>query len=255
MDDAQYVFQQDVREKKITAHSARKKVTHTGCNLPSDYMTRKEKKAMNGEVKRMNIHKPMTYKYFKMIPTDLQAEYIMFLHDTFNASTEDIAKKFGIARGSLHNHMYRKELKINMRTKSRTKLKEQEWEAFWAGGAVENIQNAPESLEKARSDTNVSSEGESAVSENAPESLENARSETKEFVDDGVMTINEYRELLGLPRVTIDEIAMEQPFSVGSMNICLKDVRNWCSVINALSVFPLPLHNSVTITIHEVKED
>lgn len=230
MDDAEYVFKQDAREKKIIAHSARKKVTHTGCKLPSDYMTRKEKKAMNGEVKRMNIRKPMTYKYFKMMPGDLQAEYIMFLHDTFNASTEDIAKKFGIARGSLHNYMYRNELKINLRTNQRAKLKEQEWEAFWAG-------NAPESLENDRSETNGVSEGESAVSEND-------RSETNE---------NEWMHRVR--NMTIDEVATEQPFSVGSMNISLRDIRDWDSVIKALSAFPLPAHNSVTISIHEIKEE
>ena len=255
MDDAQYVFLQDAREKKITAHSANKKVRHTGCNLPSDYMTRKEKKAMNGEVKRMNIHKPMTYKYFKMMPVDLQGEYIQFLHDTFNATTEDIAKKFGITRGALHNRVYRNKIKVNFKIGRSSGLKEQEWEAFWAGETIENIQNAPESRENDRSETNSVSEGESAVSENASESRENDRSETNEFVDDGIMTINEYREILGLPRVTIDEIATEQPFSVGSMNVCLKDIRDWGSVVKALSSFPLPLHNSVTITIHEIKEE
>ncbi len=273
MDDAEYLFKSDAREKKIIAHSARKKVTHTGCNLPSDYMTRKEKKAMNGEVKRMNIHKPMTYKFFKMMSTDLQAEYIMFLHDTFNASTEDIAKKFGIARGSLHNYMYRNELKINLRTNQRAKLKEQEWEAFWAGETVENIQNAPESDEKARSETNGVSEGESAVSENASESDEKARSEAnyvlnKKLLEDGYITENEFREQIGLPKLreeirqyiekdirTLDEVILEQPFSMGSMNISLRDIRDWDSVVKALSAFPLPAHNSVTISIHEIKEE
>lgn len=244
MDDAKYLFKNDAREKKIIAHSARKKVTHTGCKLPSDYMTRKEKKAMNGEVKRMNIHKPMTYKYFKMIPADLQAEYIMFLHDTFNANTEAIAKKFGIARGSLHNYMYRNELKINLRTNKRAELKEQEWEAFWAGETIENVQNAPESLENDRSETNSVSECESAVSENAPESNEKARSEANK---------NEWMHRVR--NMTIDEVATEQPFSVGSMTIGLRDIRDWDSVVKALSAFPLPAHNSVSISIHEIKEE
>ena len=263
MDDAQYVFLQDAREKKITAHSANKKVRHTGCNLPSDYMTRKEKNAMNGEVKRMNIRKPMTYKYFKMMPVDLQGEYIQFLHDTFNATTEDIAKKFGITRVTLRDRVYRNNIKVNFKIGRNPKLKEQEWEAFWAGETVENIQNAPESRENDRSETNVSSEGESAVSENAPESLENDRSEANDILNEkllesGYLTVNEYRELIGMPAIsvtTIDEVVTEQPFSMGSMNVCLKDIRDWGSVVKALSSFPLPLHNSVAITIHEIKEE
>lgn len=228
MDDAQYVFQQDVREKKITAHSANKKVRHTGCNLPSDYMTRKEKKAMNGEVKIMNIHKPMTYKFFKMMPADLQVEYIQFLHDTFNATVSDIATRFNISALTLRNYIYKRKLKLSIHSNRYTKLKEQEWEAFWAG-------NPPESDENDHSETNVSSEGESAVSENAPESDENDRSET-----------NENERLC----MTLDEVATEQPFSMGSMNVSLTDIRDWESVVKALSSFPLPAHNSVTITIH-----
>ena len=198
-----------------------------------------------------------------------------------------IAKKFGITRGSLHNYMYRKELKINLRTNRRAKLKEQEWEAFWAGETVENIQNAPESLENDRSETNVSSEGESAVSENASESRENDRSEehfaeatknlwndmaeeakwklveqTRETIADlekqvvanspKLKTCGRYGEA---PSMTLDEVVTEQPFSMGSMNVCLKDIRDWGSVVKALSSFPLPLHNSVTIMIREVKEE
>ena len=54
MNDEKYVFINDCAEKKRTARGIHNKRTHAGKGgkviFPSDYLTRKEREAMNGEV-------------------------------------------------------------------------------------------------------------------------------------------------------------------------------------------------------------
>jgi hypothetical protein len=81
--DEEYLFRQDVKEKSHTARSARYRKTHTGkrgvVKFPSDYMTEKEKKAMNGEVQTYKLNDPMTWEEFKAMPDDIKAVYIKAL--------------------------------------------------------------------------------------------------------------------------------------------------------------------------------
>lgn len=278
MDDAEYLFKQDAREKKQIARSARNKVGHTGCKLPSDYMTRKEKNALNGEVKTMNIHKPMPYLQFKMLEKDLQEEFLQFLKTEFDCTSADVAKAFKMFPSSLLryfkttgiHHPFPDHPKRNTLDKDR-------WEKFWAGEAWKKPEND-------RSETNDVSEGESAVSENAPESDEKALSEeyiaeaTEKLWNDVAeeakwQLVEQPKETLaeldkqivadspklttcgrygGAQDMTLDEVALEQPFSTNSLVVTLCDIRNWESVVKALSAFPLPEHNTVTITIYDV---
>lgn len=99
MRDEEYVFRQDVREKKITAQSARKRVGKTRkVTLPMDYLTKKELKAMNGDVKTFNLNKPMSWEEFKAMPNDLQAAYIKALREKFNVTNVALTKMFGVSK-------------------------------------------------------------------------------------------------------------------------------------------------------------
>lgn len=99
MRDEEYVFRQDAREKKITAQSARKRVGKTRkVTLPMDYLTKKELKAMNGDVKTFNLSRPMKWGEFRSMPNDLQAAYIKALREKFNVTNTALAKMFGVAK-------------------------------------------------------------------------------------------------------------------------------------------------------------
>lgn len=99
MRDEEYVFRQDVREKKITAQSARKRVGKTRkVTLPMDYLTKKELKAMNGDVKTFNLSRPMKWDEFRSMPNDLQAAYIKALREKFNVTNVALAKMFGVSK-------------------------------------------------------------------------------------------------------------------------------------------------------------
>lgn len=99
MRDEEYVFRQDVREKKITAQSARKRVGKTRkVTLPMDYLTKKELKDMNGDVKTFNLSRPMKWDEFRSMPNDLQAAYIKALREKFNVTNVALAKMFGVSK-------------------------------------------------------------------------------------------------------------------------------------------------------------
>lgn len=99
MTDEKYLFTQDVRQKKNVARSARNRRTHTGkggaVKFPSDFMTRKELNAMNGELKSYRLNEPMPWKEFKKMPDDVKTVYIKTLRQKYGVSDSKISKMLG----------------------------------------------------------------------------------------------------------------------------------------------------------------
>lgn len=298
MDDAEYLFRQDCREKKITAHSANKKVRHTGCRLPSDFMTQREKKALNGEVCIMNIRKPMTYKYFKTLPKDLQQEFLDWIVNTFGVSQKDVCKEMlSVAPPNLHIYIKKVGLKSPFAKNgiANVPYNREAWLKFLAGEDIPELQNAPESCENDLCETNGSSEGTDIPAENdhGEEHLEEATKKLwndmaeeakwklveqaretlaeleREVASNSLATNNRKLETCGRyggekdtssdavaeGTRTLDEVVLEQPFEVGSLSFNLKNIKDWDSVVKTLSAFPLPAYNSVTVTVHALKEE
>lgn len=96
MSDEQYELYQDIKEKKVTARSARHTRTHCGkggpVKFPSDYKTKKELEAMNGECKSYRLNDPMSWEEFKAMPEDLKIDYIKLIRQKYNAPDSAIAK-------------------------------------------------------------------------------------------------------------------------------------------------------------------
>lgn len=173
-------LQKENQEKKTIARSARNKVTHTSCKLPSDFMTKKEKLAMNGEVMTMKMNKPVKYQAFKLWPVDLQREYLENLVKEFNASINSVAKMMGVAFSSFHLFLTSRHLR-DVFPKSSKMNHDQiiNWELFckgeWKGypypftrdteqdelekNKEQALQNATESHENALGATNSIEEG------------------------------------------------------------------------------------------------
>lgn len=109
MSDEAWEYIQDSKDKKITARSARHTRTHCGksgaVKLPSDYMTKKELNAMNGECKSYRMNEPMTYNEFKDLPDDLKIEYIKALRKRFGVPDRRIADMMGVARSTIVPYM------------------------------------------------------------------------------------------------------------------------------------------------------
>ena len=99
--DEQWDMIEDSISKKRTAQSARHRRTHCGkggsVKFPSDYMTKKELKAMNGEVKSYRLNEPMTWKEFKKLPNDIKAMYIKSIREKYDIPDKYLAEVMGVA--------------------------------------------------------------------------------------------------------------------------------------------------------------
>lgn len=95
---------EDSREKKNIANSSKHRRTHCGksggVKLPSDFMTRKEIRAMNSEIRSYKMNEPMSWNEFKLLPDDLKIEYIKMLRSKFNVPDIEIAKFMGVSNSA-----------------------------------------------------------------------------------------------------------------------------------------------------------
>lgn len=88
-------FDFDIMEKKRIAQGARARKCGSRsrkCTLPSDYLTAAQKKGLNGKVSTYNLSGPMTYSKFRVMPDDLQKEYLLKLRNEMGASLTAIGK-------------------------------------------------------------------------------------------------------------------------------------------------------------------
>ena len=102
MSDEEFVLRKDCQEKAITARSAKRTRPHCGkggrVKLHSDYLTKKERDAMNGEVKSYRLNDPMTWKEFRDMPDDLQVCYIKALRKKYNVSDKALSHAMGVTQ-------------------------------------------------------------------------------------------------------------------------------------------------------------
>ena len=105
MKDETYAFISDVKEKKVTARSARHTRTHCGkggrVRLPSDNLSKKELMKMSGECKSYRLNEPMSWAEFKAMPDDIQITYVKLLRQKFNVPDKKLAEMFGTSKDGI----------------------------------------------------------------------------------------------------------------------------------------------------------
>lgn len=109
MSDEEWEYKQDCKDKKITARSARNKRTHNGkggaVKLPSDYLSKKELKAMNGPVESYRMNDPMSWNEFKKLPDDLKVTYIKAVREKYKTPDSALADAMGVGRPVFSRYM------------------------------------------------------------------------------------------------------------------------------------------------------
>lgn len=121
MSDAEYVYRQDLRDKKITSYGAfhkKRGAKSKKCNFPSDYLSKKEKKKLNSEITTYDMSKFCTYDEFKKLPPDIQVEYLNTLIKKYDITVVTVAKEvFGVTsdairqmlvKSNVYNGLYRR---------------------------------------------------------------------------------------------------------------------------------------------------
>lgn len=150
MTDEEYIFRTECAEKKRTARGSFNRLSHAGkggrVKMPSDYMTKKERDQMNGEVQSYTLRYPMKWEHFKRLPDDLKHEYLSAIISKYNPQREALAKMFGITPNTLY--VTCREVGISFQNGGTRKGRN---DAFWAwvNGATEAEQEAaPEIVEE-----------------------------------------------------------------------------------------------------------
>lgn len=131
MTDEKYIYHKDIAEKKRTARGSYNRLSHagkSGMKTPSDYLTKRERDKMNGEVQSYNLSVPMDWEQFKKMPPDIKGEYLNGLIDKFSPTQTSIAKMLGISNRYL-NQLCTKELNIRFEHSGRQSEKKDR--AFW----------------------------------------------------------------------------------------------------------------------------
>lgn len=101
-------FEYDCLQKKRLARQAQYKKNGSKskkCTLPHEYLTPKQLRERNGSVMTYNLSKPMEWKTFKGMPTELQNEYISKLIDRYGVNMVGLLDMFGVNRSTLMRHM------------------------------------------------------------------------------------------------------------------------------------------------------
>jgi len=153
MKDEEFIFRQEVREKKrIGAGAFHKKNGSKSkkCTLPSDRLTRKEKEKLNGECKSWNLKAFYSWDEFKCMPDDIQLEYVNSLINRYDCGLTTISKVlFGKAPSTLSFHMKSHGLLEFVNNKNRVSTKGSER----LEQAIKEAKEAPKPLEYQHSDT------------------------------------------------------------------------------------------------------
>lgn len=132
-------FDFDIMEKKRIAQGTRARKCGSKsrkCTLPSDYLTAAQKKGLNGKVSTYNLSGPMTYSKFRVMPDDLQKEYLLKLRNEMGASQTAISEMMQCSYETVRQTLIRHGIPTNTKRMSfESKLR---WNAWLKGEQLNN---------------------------------------------------------------------------------------------------------------------
>ncbi len=110
MTDEEYLFRQTEKERKRIARGAHNKKRGGGktVRMPSDYLSRREREALNGEVKTYKKKDFYTWQEFKELPNDLQVAWVNSCINRYGVGLGTISEVvFGGSRKMIYVHFQR----------------------------------------------------------------------------------------------------------------------------------------------------
>ncbi len=91
-------FDYDALQKKRIARGAYHKKNGSkskGCTLPSDYLTAAQKRKLNGEVKTLELNRPIRREEYCAMTDDEKKQYLEFLIERYKPAPSMIAEMIG----------------------------------------------------------------------------------------------------------------------------------------------------------------
>ena len=108
MNEYEYLFMQDCREKKRTASGARHRATRGKRSFtvhnPSDYLTKKQREELSSPVISFTA-KPVTYEEFKAMSDDQKKAYLNFITEEYSFSIRAIAAMMGVCFSTIDKYI------------------------------------------------------------------------------------------------------------------------------------------------------
>lgn len=95
MEDETYAFIEDVKSRKDIAKSAKNKKSGKcprKVRFPSDYLSKKEREAMNGECKTWSMFKFYDWDEFREMAADIQVRYLNNILERYGVGTSTISR-------------------------------------------------------------------------------------------------------------------------------------------------------------------
>lgn len=174
-------FDYENMQKKITARGARHKKNGSKshrCTMPSDYLTKAQKEALNGPVTTILLNQPMDWATFKSLSDTLKKTYPTNLKSTYNPNTAMLARMFGVTPNPVTAELRKYGLPIGPRGAKPDKQRQAAWEAFCNGviGGGDNVQPNAEA---------PADEPQATVWDVDPEKLADALEEAKRIAEEG----------------------------------------------------------------------
>jgi hypothetical protein len=98
--DAAKAYYQDLAERRRTARGSHNKKRGGGktVNLPSDGLSLKEVREINGTPTTYKMGEPVRFSDFEKWPEDIQAEYLQGVQTKYKANLTDFAHMLGLKR-------------------------------------------------------------------------------------------------------------------------------------------------------------
>ena len=116
MTDEEYVFQQDVKERKKMKTGAMHRKSGAKskkCTLPSDHLTPSQKKKLNGECEIMNLNKPLSgMDELRKYSVTLQVEYLKNCIENYGARKTDIIKMLKTTYNNFNHYCERNRIAL-----------------------------------------------------------------------------------------------------------------------------------------------
>lgn len=166
------LFWEEVKTRGLIGKGAHKKrggSRSKKCTLPSDHLTQKQRKELNGQVETYRLSEPMSWVEFLRLPTDIQKEYLNSLVRNYGARRTDVLSMFGISSSTMHRYVQDKLGGMTPWDNTSPKKPTKAWLDFVSQGDAESG-----AVSKATEDENVDqkpcscvkhSEGDKATSE------------------------------------------------------------------------------------------
>lgn len=172
MTDEKYVFEQTSRERKRNARGsfAKKGGSRSKrCSLPSDNLTAKERKELNGVVETINTMKMMSYDEWKKPSLSMKTAYIEALFTMHQARIADIAEMWGKPVSNLYKSMKAYGIDIGRLSRDSRAFKRKSPDKSWLDFVANNTALEGLDSQEPVEEENVAPEASDAVKHDDPE--------------------------------------------------------------------------------------